>query len=76
VDFIDEQHIVGFQIGQQRRQIAGRSSTGPEVWRRFTPISRAMMLASVVLPRPGGPNSSVWSSASLRLRAAEIKISS
>ena len=35
----------------------GRSSTGPEVWRRLTPISRAMMCASVVLPRPGGPNS-------------------
>src|SRR4051812_41307129 len=54
----------------------GRSSTGPEVWRRLTPISRAMMLASVVLPKPGGPNSSVWSSASLRLRAAAMKISS
>jgi hypothetical protein len=54
----------------------GRSSTGPDVWRRFTPISRAMMWASVVLPRPGGPNSRVWSSASRRLRAAEMKISS
>src|SRR5471032_245139 len=54
----------------------GRSSTGPEVWRRLTPISRAMMLASVVLPRPGGPNNSVWSSASPRLRAALMKISS
>ena len=29
-----------------------------------------MMCASVVLPRPGGPNSSTWSSASPRLRAA------
>lgn len=47
-----------------------------EVWRRLTPISRAMMCASVVLPRPGGPNSNTWSSASLRLRAASIKIDS
>ena len=35
-----------------------------------------MMCASVVLPRPGGPNSSTWSSASPRLRAAPMKISS
>src|SRR5512134_1037312 len=54
----------------------GRSSTGPEVWRRFTPSSRAMMCASVVLPSPGGPNSSTWSSASPRPRAAAMKISS
>ena len=45
----------------------GRSSTGPEVWRRLTPISRAMMCASVVLPSPGGPKSSTWSSASRAL---------
>src|SRR5688572_10225685 len=53
-----------------------RSSTGPEVCFRLTPISRAMMCASVVLPRPGGPNSSTWSSASARARAACTKISS
>ncbi len=41
----------------------------------FTPISAATMWASVVLPSPGGPNSSTWSSASLRLRAAWMKIS-
>ncbi len=34
------------------------------------------MWASVVLPRPGGPNSSTWSSASRRLLAASMKISS
>src|SRR5258705_2695817 len=54
----------------------GRSSTGPEVWRRLTPISRAMMCASVVFPRPGGPNSRTWSSASLRFLAASRKIES
>src|SRR4051812_15595293 len=53
-----------------------RSSTGPEVWRRFTPISRAMICASVVLPSPGGPKSKTWSSDSLRLRAASMKICS
>ena len=54
----------------------GFSSTGPEVWRRLTPSSLAMMCESVVLPRPGGPNSSTWSIASPRIRAAPMKISS
>ena len=44
--------------------------TGPEVARKPTPISRARIPASVVLPRPGGPWSSTWSSASPRLFAA------
>ena len=47
---------------------------GPEVMRMFTPISAAMMPASVVLPRPGGPCSRTWSSASERRRAASMKI--
>ena len=42
----------------------GFSSTGPEVVRSWTPISRAISMASVVLPRPGGPKNSVWSSVS------------
>ena len=42
----------------------------------LTPSSWAMMWLSVVLPRPGGPNSSTWSIASLRFLAAPIKISS
>src|SRR6185503_5298002 len=54
----------------------GRSSTGPDVWRRFTPSSCARMCDSVVLPSPGGPNSSTWSSASQRLRAASMKMPS
>ena len=32
-----------------------RSMAGPEVACSVTPISRAMMCASVVLPSPGGP---------------------
>jgi hypothetical protein len=39
-------------------------------------VSCPMICASVVLPKPGGPNSSTWSSASSRLRAAPMKISS
>ena len=33
----------------------GFSMAGPLVTRKFTPISLAIMPASVVLPRPGGP---------------------
>ncbi len=47
-----------------------RSSAGPDVTRTSVPISRASRYASVVLPRPGGPDKSTWSSASPRLRAA------
>src|SRR2546430_693899 len=46
--------------------------TGPEVARKLTPSSRATICASVVLPRPGGPTNSTWSSASLRARAASM----
>jgi MoxR-like ATPase len=35
---------------------------------KFTPSSRAMICANVVLPSPGGPTNSTWSSASLRAR--------
>src|SRR2546422_837634 len=52
----------------------GRSSTGPDVVRTFTPSSRAMSSASVVFPRPGGPKNSVWSRGSLRCFAASIAI--
>ena len=52
----------------------GFSIAGPEVMRIFTPISWAMMPASVVLPSPGGPCSSTWSRDSVRRRAASMKI--
>src|SRR6266513_4340498 len=67
---------LGCKFVRMAARSPGRSRTGPEVWRRLTPISRAMMCASVVLPSPGGPNSSTWSSASPRARAAWMKISS
>ncbi len=41
-----------------------RSTAGPLVYRTLTPSSRAMIVASVVLPRPGGPYSRTWSAAS------------
>ena len=50
--------------------LAGFSSTGPLVVRMLAPISSAMMYASVVLPNPGGPESSTWSSVSWRRCAA------
>ncbi len=46
--------------------------TGPEVERKPTPSSRAMIWASVVLPSPGGPANSTWSSASARALAASM----
>src|SRR5438093_473918 len=52
----------------------GRSSTGPEVVRTFTPSSRAMSSASVVLPSPGGPKNRAWSRGSLRCFVASMAI--
>ncbi len=43
---------------------------GPEVSRSGVLISAAMIIASVVLPRPGGPDSRTWSGARSRARAA------
>jgi len=58
VDLVDEQHVVRLEVGEGRGEVARALEHGAEVWRRLTPISRAMMCASVVFPRPGGPNSS------------------
>src|SRR5436305_1378757 len=52
-----------------------RSSAGPDVTRRATPISAATMPARLVLPRPGGPARSRWSTGSPRRRAASSRIS-
>src|SRR6185503_1589507 len=66
----------GSRLVSSAARSPGRSSTGPDVCRRLTPISRAMMCASVVLPNPGGPNSRTGSRASLRFLAAWMKICS
>ena len=51
-----------------------RSSAGPDVTCSVTPISAAAMPASVVLPSPGGPANSRWSTAWPRRRAASMTI--
>ena len=65
-------------LGCRFVRIAARSParwmTGPEVARKPTPSSRAMIWARVVLPRPGGPCSRTWSSESLRVRVASMKM--
>ena len=53
-----------------------RSSAGPATCRIETSSSRRMICASEVLPSPGGPASSTWSSASPRPRAASSAIPS
>ena len=53
-----------------------RSSAGPAVWTNGTSSSAATIWASEVLPSPGGPASSTWSSASPRLAAAAIETAS
>ena len=73
VNLVDEQDIALLEIGEERREVAGLAITGPDVARKFTPSSRATIWASVVLPSPGGPTNSTWSSASWRARAAAIK---
>src|SRR5215831_6891276 len=52
---------------------APRSSEGPAVVTMDAPISLAMMVASVVLPSPGGPESRTWSSGSRCWRAASTE---
>ena len=50
-----------------------RSSAGPAVCTNATPSSSATMRARLVLPRPGGPANSTWSSASPRAAAAAME---
>ena len=54
----------------------GFSRTGPVVVLIAAPISCAMMCASVVLPRPGGPEKRIWSTGSPRRFAASSAIPS
>src|SRR5581483_6484260 len=49
------------------------STAGAPTARRPTPSSPAIKCASVVLPMPGGPENSTWSSASPRRAAAATK---
>src|ERR1044071_3695184 len=62
----------GCRLVSSAARSPARAITGPEVARKLTPSSRATIWASVVLPSPGGPTNSTWSSASLRARAASM----
>ena len=53
-----------------------RSTAGPDMTRSVEDISTAMIPASDVLPRPGGPASSTCSHGSPRRRAASRKMPS
>ena len=73
VDLVDEEHLPALEVGEQRREVARplehrarRAAHGR------TPSSFAMTCASDVLPSPGGPQRSTWSSTSPRARAAAI----
>ena len=77
VDLVDEEHRPRLQGGQDTRRrrpcapAPGRRSGG-----RARPSSAATIWASEVLPSPGGPASSTWSSASPRLAAASMETAS
>ena len=70
VDLVEEEHLALLQGGQHGREVTrvldGRSGRQPQ----GAPSSAAMIIASVVLPSPGGPDSSTWSGACPRPRAA------
>ena len=63
----------GCRLVSSAARSPARWITGPEVARNPTPSSRATICARVVLPSPGGPKNSTWSSASPRLFAASMK---
>ena len=71
VDLVDEQDVAVVQPGQDRGEVAGvgdrRAAGEPQ---RRASSRAAMIIASVVLPSPGGPESSTWSGARPRRRAA------
>ena len=61
----------GLRLVRSPARSPGLSSTGPEVTFNCACISLAMMFANVVLPSPGGPCSSTWSSESHQSRLDE-----
>jgi hypothetical protein len=73
VDLVDEEDVARTEVRQDRREVARLLEDGARRDADWAPISRAMMWASVVLPRPGGPKRRTWSSGSFRLRAAVRK---
>src|SRR5690606_13349760 len=66
----------GSRLERMAARSPGRSRAGPEVICRVVPISAATIPASVVFPRPGGPERRMWSSDLPSARAASIEIHS
>src|SRR5512145_594196 len=64
----------GLRCESTPKRSAGVWKTGPEATLIGTCSDSAMMWASVVLPSPGGPESSTWSSGSFRFFAASMNV--
>jgi hypothetical protein len=67
---VDEQTSPSSRLVSSAARSPDFAITGPDVARNPTPISRATICASVVLPSPGGPKNRTWSSTSPRALAA------
>ena len=76
MDLVDEEDVVLLEVGEDRRQVLGLLEHRARGRAQVDAELVGDDVASVVLPRPGGPNSSTWSIASPRIRAAPMKISS
>ena len=76
MDFVDEKDVSFFETGEQTGKLPRFSITGPLVFLMFTLIAFAMMWASVVFPKPGGPLSRICSSTSPRFFAASTSTAS
>ena len=70
LDELIGQERVREQLGLVLQAARARGRTPDHVRRSGAFISCAMIIASVVLPSPGGPESSTWSGARPRPRAA------
>ena len=69
MNLIEEQHLAGGQRRQNRRQVPGMLNRGAGGDGSGASISAAIIMARVVLPRPGGPDSNTWSA----LTAAHLR---
>ncbi len=71
VDLVDEQHVAVFELGEDRGEVAGafecRTRRDVQV---HSHLGGHDARPSVVLPSPGGPANSRWSTDCPRLRAA------
>ena len=77
VDLVHEQDAARRQVREQPGQVAGALDDRARGVRDLDARARARgSTASVVLPSPGGPWKSTWSSASPRRRAASMKMRS